>query len=351
MTSDLFLLPEWHSQEAVILAWPDQQTDWAPWLSEVQQTYLDLIYKINQAGCGVVLLIRSTQVEAFKAAISQPSNVVMLIADYNDTWVRDYGFLTCQSTCGLQPVEYQFNGWGNKFDAAKDNQINAQVLASLCKLSLISYPLVCEGGALEIDQNQHLLSTSQCLLNPQRNGELSEQQYTTMFLQQLGAEQVTILQNGHLEGDDTDGHVDTLVRFTPDQGLVIQSCYNRTDDAHFEGLSGLVDECRQVFPEHQIFELPLPCIVNSDAERLPASYANFLICNDSVLCPIYQQSEDQEALKVLTKAYPKHRIVPINALPLVQQFGSIHCISMQIPTGTLKAEVLARFSDGVSLYE
>jgi agmatine/peptidylarginine deiminase len=351
MTSDLFLLPEWHSQEAIILAWPDQQTDWAPWLTEVQQTYLDLIHNINQADCAVLLLIRCSQLEQFKQIASKAFNVVLIIADYNDTWVRDYGFLTCQSAHGLQPVEYQFNGWGNKFDASKDNQINTQVLASLCKHSLTSYPLVCEGGALEIDQNHHLLSTSQCLLNPQRNGKLSEQQYKSMFSAQLGANQVTILQNGHLEGDDTDGHVDTLVRFTPSQGLVIQSCYNRPNDTHFEGLSALVDECCQVFPEHQIFELPLPNIVNQDSVRLPASYANFLICNDSVLCPIYQQPEDQEALNMLASAYPKHRIVPINALPLIQQFGSIHCISMQVPTGTLKPEVLAHSTDGLSLYE
>lgn len=351
MTTDLFLLPEWHRQEAIILAWPDQQTDWAPWLSEVQETYLDLIHKINQADCAVLLLIRHAQVEEFKTKVSKQSNVVLIVADYNDTWVRDYGFLTCQSSQGMQPVEYQFNGWGKKFDATKDNQINTQALANLCKLPLHSYPLVCEGGALEIDHNQHLLSTSQCLFNPQRNGELTEQHYKTLFSQQLGADRVTILQNGQLEGDDTDGHVDTLVRFTPDQALVIQSSYNRTEDSHFEGLSALVNECNQRFPDHQIFELPLPYIVNSDDQRLPASYANFLISNNTVLFPIYQQPEDQQALDVIAKAYPKHQIVPINALPLVQQFGSIHCISMQVPVGTLKPEVLTCSTDGLSLYE
>ncbi|MDN4500782.1 agmatine deiminase family protein [Alteromonadaceae bacterium BrNp21-10] len=350
------LLPEWAPQEAIILAWPDAQTDWAPWLDNVRQTYCQLITAINQVGCGVLLLVRADEVAnaqaVLQANVSEEDNsqVLLVVADYNDTWVRDYGFLTCRTEQGMQLIEFQFNGWGNKFNASKDNQINSTVLADLCQFPMQSYQQFVEGGALEIDGAGHLLSTALCLQNPERNGDFSLAEYQQLFTDALGASRVSIFHEGHLEGDDTDGHIDTLVRFTPNNGLVIQACENRPDDSHYAGLHALVEECRQVFPEHQLFLLPLPSIFNDDGERLPASYANYLINNQQVLCPIYQQPEDQQALEILAKAYPQHHIVAIDGLPLVQQFGSVHCISMQVPVGTLKANVIQQLQQGVSVY-
>ncbi|MBN7820106.1 agmatine deiminase family protein [Bowmanella yangjiangensis] len=350
MTTSRRLLPEWAPQEAVILAWPHENTDWAPWLEQARSLYVELIHAINQADCGVLLLIREGDMADFQRRVNSTDKVLLLKADPNDTWLRDYGFLTCQSDQGMQPVEYQFNGWGNKFDASRDNRANREILADLCKLPLISTDIVAEGGALEIDADGHLLSTSLCLLNPERNGQMSLDDYRAQFKQYLGASQVSIFENGHLEGDDTDGHIDTLVRFTPDQGLVIQSCFNRPDDGHFAGLQALVEECRQALPQHQIFELPLPVIFSDEGDRLPASYANYLINNQQVLCPIYGQPEDELALEVLAKAYPAHRIVALDCAVLVQQYGSLHCISMQVPQGTLKDEVIAQLRKGVSVY-
>ena len=345
------LLPEWVPQEAVILAWPDEKTDWAPWLQDVTQTYLSLIESINQAGAGVLLLVRPLLIDQVKSLLPENAKVLLIAADYNDTWVRDYGFLTCTSANGNIPIEFEFNGWGKKFDAAKDNQINKDVLFPLCRQPAQSYAYVVEGGALEIDDKGQLMSTEFCLTNPQRNGDMSLDVYSDMFTQCLGAQITQFFKHGHLEGDDTDGHVDTLARYTPDQGIVIQSSFNRSDDPHFAGLSLLVQECKNAFPDHSIHQLPLPDIVNENGERLPASYANYLICNQNLLCPIYQQPEDAEALAVLEKAHPGFNIVPINALPLIQQFGSVHCISMQVPEGTLKPHVVEQLLAGVSVYE
>ncbi|MBN7827628.1 agmatine deiminase family protein [Bowmanella dokdonensis] len=349
MTHIRRLLPEWAPQEAIILAWPHADTDWAPWLETVRGVYLELIRAINRQGTGVLLLIKDSDIEEFLAGDNLGDKVLLLKADFNDTWVRDYGFLTCQSDQGMQPVEYRFNGWGNKFDAAKDNLINRQVLAVLCKLPLVSAELVAEGGALEIDAQGHLLSTALCLQNPERNGPMNLEDYREQFRSFLGAERVSIFEHGHLEGDDTDGHIDTLVRFTPGKGLVVQSAFNRPQDSHYEGLRALVDECRLALPDHQIFELPLPEIYD-EGERLPASYANYLINNQQVLCPIYGEEEDNLALEVIAKAYPRHQIVAVNCLPLVRQFGSLHCISMQVPTGTLTDKVIAQLGAGVSIY-
>jgi agmatine/peptidylarginine deiminase len=351
MIDDYQLLPEWTRQDAMILVWPDKNTDWQPWLESVQRVYLNIIESLNQANTNVVLLVRSDEIKNCLSRLKKSSRVLIISAQYNDTWIRDYGFLSCANKSDLRPIEFVFNGWGQKFDATKDNKINQDVLSQLCQKPIKSIALVVEGGALEIDQYGTLLSTEFCLTNPKRNGDKPITSYQQDFEKYLGAKHSVILQNGYLEGDDTDGHIDTLVRFTPDNGLVIQSASNRPHDSHFKGLAALVTECQRILPTHKIFELPLPYILNSQGDRLPASYANFLISNQHILCPIYQQIEDKLAMQVMQNAYPKFTIVPINCLPLVQQFGSLHCISMQIPCGILKPEVLHSFANGVCVYE
>ena len=348
-TTALTFLPEWAEQEAVILAWPNPDTDWKPWLDEVQLTYVSLINAINDAGAVVLLLCREQELGLIKSLIPYRAKVLCIPCDYNDTWARDYAFLSCESDKGNVPVSFRFNGWGQKFDATKDDKINELVLAPLCQQNMQFSDVVLEGGALEIDQNQHLITTQSCLFNPLRNGDISESEYLSLFQQKLGAEKTSIFEHGHLEGDDTDGHIDTLVRFTPLHGLVIQGAFNRPSDSHFEGLFKLRMECQKAFPTHAIYELPLPSMFNEASERLPASYANFLICNKSVLFPIYQQEEDAQALEIIQSAFPNHKIVAINCAPLVQQFGSLHCITMQVPVNTLKPEIIEKGQSGVNV--
>ncbi|GBL05011.1 agmatine deiminase family protein [Glaciecola sp. KUL10] len=348
-TGLLTLLPEWAEQEAVILAWPHKDTDWKDNLDDARACYVKLIYAINDAGAAVILLCPSEEVGLVRSVVSMQAKVLIVEAEYNDTWARDFTFLSCETANGNTPVNFIFNGWGQKFDAAKDNQINQTVLAPLCQRTMVNIDTVLEGGAIEIDQNQHLLSTTSCLLNPQRNGKMSLEEYRSLFANFLGSQHVTIFEDGHLEGDDTDGHIDTLVRFTPLHSIVIQGCFNRPNDNHFGDLFKLKYACEQSFPTHQIFELPLPYLLNDKGERLPASYANFLICNRHILFPVYQQPEDQEALEIIEKAFPNHKIQAIDCSTLVQQYGSLHCVTMQVPIDTLKTEVINRAKQGVSV--
>ncbi|MEP1551441.1 MAG: agmatine deiminase family protein [Paraglaciecola sp.] len=351
MNNKFKLLPEWALQEAVILAWPDENTDWQPWLHQVRAVYIEIIRTLNLADTAVILLVRQSAIEPCKSLIPKDAKVLLVDADYNDTWLRDYGFLSVSDGNLVTPIEFIFNGWGEKFDANNDNAINKYALQQLCQSDIRSIDLVLEGGAIEIDGNGHLLSTALCLQNSKRNGDKSLIDYQHDFASYLGATTSTILKHGHLEGDDTDGHIDTLVRFTPSNGLVIQTAFNRLDDPHFKALEDLKLECNARLPKHQIFELPLPYIVNSEGQRLPASYANYLISNQQILCPIYQQPEDELAINTIKNAYPNFTIVAINCLPLVQQFGSLHCITMQVPEGVLKPEVLQSLKNGVFLYE
>lgn len=345
------LLPEWAPQEAIILAWPDANTDWCEWLGEVQNTYIDIICAINRNDTPVILLVKAEEIDDLSRRLPESARVLLVKSDYNDTWVRDYGFLTCQSGNGNVPVSFTFNGWGNKFDATRDNEVNTAYLSKLCTHSLVEVDAVVEGGALEINGAGCLLSTQMCLENPERNGDFSIEKYESIFTKYLGATETHILQNGHLEGDDTDGHIDTLVRYTPEGNIVVQTAFNRPEDAHFEGLNALKQECADLFPKVKIYELALPAIYNDAGERLPASYANYLISNNCVFAPIYGEPEDAQNIENLENAYPGFVIVPINCRSLVEQFGSLHCISMQVPTNTLLQEVISLMLKGVNLYE
>ncbi|MBT1451195.1 agmatine deiminase family protein [Glaciecola sp. XM2] len=343
----LTLLPEWARQEAVVLAWPHGQSDWLPWLDQARATYVELITAINAAGAAVILLCDDSEYGIAKSMISMHARVLIVKASYNDTWTRDYVFVTCESEAGNTPVEFTFNGWGQKFNAQKDNEIN-KTLAPFCQQALITCATVLEGGAIEIDQNQILMTTASCLYNPKRNGDMDDASYTSMFSDYLGAQQTFIFKHGHLEGDDTDGHIDTLARFTPLRGIVMQSAFNRPQDPHFSELNALRNEIQSTFADYSLFELPLPHMTNAEGDRLPASYANFLICNQTILAPIYNQPEDAVAIEVLQKAFANYKIVPIDCSVIVHQFGSLHCITMQIPHNTLKPDILERVNNGVA---
>ncbi|MFT6736423.1 MAG: agmatine deiminase [Kangiellaceae bacterium] len=342
------LLSEWAEQEAVILAWPHAGTDWIDNLDNTQQTYLELINAINDALAVVILLCPQDEIDSVTSRLSNSNKVLIVPLEYNDTWVRDYAFLTVSDNQHNYPMNFTFNGWGQKFDAELDNQVNHR-LAELCQHQLISNPTVLEGGAIEIDENQHLLTTASCLYNPKRNGYMSDEEYRALFADYLGVKKVTIFNHGCLEGDDTDGHIDTLARFTPLMGIVLQGADNRPHDPHFAELFKLRYEVSQVLPKHKIYSLPLPFIANDDGERLPASYANYLILNRHILMPIYGHIEDASAIKIVQSAYPNYKIIPILCHNLVQQNGSLHCISMQVPANTLKPELIAKAQLGVSV--
>lgn len=342
------LLPEWAEQEAVILAWPNANTDWADNLEQTQSTYLELIKAINRAQASVILLCCADSTENVKSILPNTAQVLIVPCQYNDTWVRDYGFLTVSDNQHNYPVSFSFNGWGQKFDAQLDNKAN-NTLAMLCRKPLIKNAMVLEGGAIEIDENQHLLSTASCLYNPKRNGHIQAEDYEKVFTEVLGARRISIFNHGHLEGDDTDGHIDTLARFTPLMGVVLQGCDNRPHDPHFAQLFKLQYEVSQSLPQHKIYSLPLPHILNDLGERLPASYANYLILNRHILMPIYGAPEDAQAIAIVQSAYPNYEVLAINCLSLVQQNGSLHCVTMQVPTNTLKQEILDQASHGVTI--
>ena len=250
----------------------------------------------------------------------------------NDTWARDHGFITVEESDGTKfLLDFQFNGWGQKFAAELDNQINRQLYEQeLVEGRYESHlDFVLEGGSIESDGRGTIFTTRCCLMAPHRNQPLTQQQIDDRLKQYLGAERVVWLEHGSLIGDDTDGHIDTLVRICPDDTIL----YTGGDEDH-PNLDAMERELQTLRTldgrPYRMLKLPLPRPIYDDGDRLPATYANYLVVNGAVLVPTYNQPDlDQEAMRVVGLAYPDHEIVGIDCRPVIRQHGSLHCCTMQ----------------------
>jgi agmatine/peptidylarginine deiminase len=341
---------EWYPQCAVQLTWPHPETDWAPVLKEVTRCYIQMAMQIASRE---KLLIVTPEPEQVKALLTEqlPQQVCQQIMycqmPTNDTWARDHGFITLLDEKGIRLLDFKFNGWGEKFPAELDNQINRNLVQQGIFNGEYEEHLdfVLEGGSIESDGRGTILTTSQCLLAPHRNQPLTQADIEKRLLSFLHAERILWLDHGYLAGDDTDSHIDTLARFCPNDTIVYVKCDN-PDDIHYEALNQMEQQlkefCTVEGKPFRLLALPLPApilesdfpdaVVEEGDQRLPATYANFLIINGAVLYPTYNQPEnDQRAAEVLRKAFPDREIVGIDCRVLIRQHGSLHCVTMQYP--------------------
>ena len=348
----MFLPSEWHEQEFVQLTWPHEQTDWAPILTEATQCFLSMAAEISKREKLVILAQNpyevSKQIETctlFTQAARQ--RITILSCLNNDTWARDHAFISCLHHDGSKTtrhlLDYQFNGWGMKFPSNFDNQLNRNLYQSLNQednIYINNLDFVLEGGSVESDGKGTILTTSSCLLAPNRNDTYTRSQIEERLLRDFHAKQVLWLDYGHLEGDDTDGHIDTLARFCPNDTIAYVRC-NDKSDSHYQDLS-LMEQQLQSFRTQtgQPFQLvPLPMApplydenLDGTVTRLPSTYANFLIINQAVLFPTYgNHQSDTLAAHALQQCFPKREIVGIDCQVLVRQHGSLHCSAMQYP--------------------
>ena len=341
--SDAPFLPEWVEQDAILLAWPNADTDWRDILDEVCGCYKAIVNAISAYEDVVVLTQDATAIEEMFSATKH--RVFVCNVAYNDTWARDFGPIALRRNDGPVLLDFTFNAWGMKFAANYDNQINRQ----LDKKKIFSVPLanrkdfVLEGGSIETDGKGCLLTTTNCLLAPNRNDRLDKKQIEERLKTDLGVQKVLWLNHGRLAGDDTDGHIDTLARFAPDNTIVYVACDDRADE-HYDELDKMKHELAtftNVSGEpYKLIGLPLPDpIFDDDGQRLPATYANFLVCNGAVLVPTYKQpANDTLAISRIKCAYPDREIVGVDWTPLIKQHGSLHCATMQLPKGFLNYE-------------
>ena len=307
---------EWERQSMVQLTWPHAKTDWAYMLSEITKTY-----------------------EEMAAAIRKYEDLLVVGEPSNDTWARDHGFITLvDDEGGARLLDYCFNGWGEKFEAALDNAINRRIYdEGKVKGEYVNcLDFVLEGGSIESDGEGTIFTTSGCLLAPHRNQPMTQAEIEARLKQDLCAERVLWIDYGNLTGDDTDGHIDTLVRIAPNYTLLYIGCDDETDEqyADLKKMEDQLKTFRTLSGEpYKLVKLPMPrAIYDEDGLRLPATYANFLVINGAVLVPTYDQPDlDAEAMRLIGEAFPGRDVVGIDCRSIIKQHGSLHCCTMQYP--------------------
>ena len=330
---------EWEPQQAVLLAWPHQDTDWAYMLPEVTDCYVRLAHAVARFAKLIIVAPETDSVRALLADIPE-ERIAFLDILTNDTWTRDYGAITTLSTADGSPVynDFCFNGWGLKFAANHDNLVTRKMVFSglLAGRYRNELGFVLEGGSIESDGAGTILTTRECLLSPNRNGDLTRREIGRKLKSVFGAQRVLWLDHGALAGDDTDSHIDTLARLAPDNTIIYVGCDDPADE-HFAELRAMRSDLRAMRSASgepfNLVELPLPdAIYDDEGNRLPATYANFLIVNNGVLVPVYNQpKKDRLACQIIRVAFPGHEIVPVDCRALIQQHGSLHCATMQFP--------------------
>lgn len=328
---------EWEPQQAVLLTWPRADGDFAKHFEAVEQNFFEIARQI--ARFQAVWVSTNQEPEALRARLLEAGiaedRLRVVTAANDDVWVRDYGPITIFDKDALLHLDFQFNGWGGKFPAERDNAFN-EAWAGQRAWPSHTEPVnwILEGGAIDTDGAGSLLTTQHCVLANTRRGRRRED-FEEMVADRLGIERVLWLTRGGLEGDDTDGHVDTLARFCDERTIAFQSC-DRGDDSHHEELVAMAEELAALrtadgVPYHLV-PLPLPQpIHDEDGRRLPAGYANFLVINGAVLVPTYGDPADSEALATLGNCFEGREIIGVDCRALIHQYGSLHCVTMQIP--------------------
>ena len=323
---------EWEPQQAVMLTWPHENTDWQPYLDDINRTMTEVVRAI--APHEEVLIVAPFEsdvpVAPFESDVPEEvrrmDEVSIFECPTDDTWARDHGPITLLG--GERPLwlDFQFNGWGRKFPADYDNAITMKLWALGPFFGQVDFEnhddFVLEGGSIETDGKGTIFTTGCCLLAPNRNQPLTKDEIEQQLKRRLRAERVVWIDCEPLEGDDTDGHIDTLLRLAPDDTLltVLDPDALRRNPA---------------LASYRIVQLPTPHeIVEEDGEKLPATYANFLVINGAVLVPTYDQPDlDRQAVQLIGEVFPGRDIIPIDSRTIIRQHGSIHCMTMNLFEG------------------
>ncbi len=346
MHSKATLPPEWAEQQALMLTWPHEDTDWKPYLDDINTTYVELADAVTRHEKLIVVTPNASNVRELlstRLSCEQLQLVVFHECPTNDTWTRDHGFITLQTEDGgLRLLDFMFNGWGMKFPSDNDNAINRSLFAAkVVQGEYVDYNnFVLEGGSIETDGNDTLFTTSCCLLAPNRNQPLSRSEIESVLKERLCVERVLWIDYGKLEGDDTDGHIDTLVRTAPNNTLLYVGCDDE-GDSHFHELKRMEEQLKTFRTAdgqpYRLLKLPMVNAIYDGNDRLPATYANFVIINGAVIYPTYGQSDnDRKARETLEIAFPERELIGIDSRTLIRQHGALHCGTMQLPAAVAK---------------
>ncbi|NPA65405.1 MAG: agmatine deiminase family protein [Epsilonproteobacteria bacterium] len=318
------LIAEFEKQSFVQMVFPHEKTDWYEYLEEARICFKDIITTITKYQ--KVLLVCADIKEAQKYITSE--NVVFVEYETNDTWARDISAITVEESEKRFLYDFTFNAWGGKFESSLDNTMS-KVIQKVYQCEIQTIPFILEGGAIESNGKGVLLTTAECMLNPNRNS-LDESEITQKLKEIFGLKKVLYLRNGYLAGDDTDSHIDTLARFVDHKTIMYVRCKDKNDE-HYQALYAMEKELEYIAQENgfDLIALPFCDPIYYQGERLPATYANFLIINGAVLVPTYGVKQDKEALEVFERFFHDRDVIGVDCSVLIRQHGSLHCVTMQ----------------------
>ncbi len=330
---------EWEPQEAIFLSWPVSQATWPGHFEKVPAKFAEIASAISRFQKVRINLAADGHAEALRLLNEARADIVrveLLDNPTNDCWCRDHGpiFVKNDRTGEVAITDWKYNAWGEKYPPFdKDNEIPRRIAEQL-GMRRFEIPMVLEGGSIEVDGQGQLLTTEACLLNKNRNPHLSREEIEARLRENLGVDRILWLHDG-IVGDDTDGHIDDITRFYRPDAILTVIEENEADEnfpilqENWERLKDLRTRAGKRF---ELKTLPMPKPVFCDGERLPASYANYLIINGAVLLPVFNQPEtDGLAAEILQECFPGRKIVPIDCVNLVLGLGALHCISQQQP--------------------
>ena len=329
---------EWEKQQCILMSFPHEDTDWSDSgtreeLNEALSPFIRIAQAIAYSEAVYIICKDKNKIASM---FCSTNNMTFIEIPTNDTWIRDYGYISLFEGKEKKLLDFTFDGWGGKFEASLDNNVNNTLhkkgYMGITPLEKVDF--VLEGGSVESDGEGTILTTTQCLCNPNRNGGLTKKAVEENLKEILGAKRFLWLDNGYLAGDDTDSHIDTLARFVNKETIAYVKCDNQEDE-HYETLKQMEMQLKtfKTIEGKPYTLVPLPmtdAIYNNERERLPATYANFLICNDALIYPTYSDKHDKIVHEIFKDLFPDKEIIPVNSLKLIEQGGSLHCSTMQV---------------------
>lgn len=331
---------EWSPHQATWFSWPHNHDTWTDYLPAVERILVDAVAALT-TGELVRINVRDSghgyHVQKLLAGKVPPDKVVLHRFQTNDSWCRDHGaiFVTRNPGDGptLRALDFQYNAWGGKYPPFDLDNAIPKRMADALGVPVETIPMVLEGGSIEVNGCGTLLTTEQCLLNPNRNPAMNREQIEKLLKELLGVTQILWLGDG-IAGDDTDGHIDDLTRFVAED-LVVTVLEQDPADENYAALRENRERLENIELADgrplRVAELPMPAPLYRGTTRLPASYANFYVGNRVVLLPTFNCPADEEAAAILARCFPGRRIVSLDCRDVVVGLGTFHCLTQQVP--------------------
>ena len=324
---------EWEKHEATWLSWPKDPNTFPPEiLPEVEAAYVKMVRALSSGEDVRIMVDDGRSMARVKSLLGGAERVEFVVLKTADVWVRDYG-PTCVKGRDVALVKWRFNAWGSKYDDLLPDDEAGAKLAALTGLRTFRPGVVLEGGSIDVDGAGTVLTTEQCLLNPNRNPSLKKQEIEEVLKRNIGATNVVWLGEG-IEGDDTDGHVDDIARFAAEGVVLVASEPDRGDPNHGPlaadraRLEVAADARGKRF---EVIDVPMPPRIQAADGRLPASHLNFYVGNAAVVAPTFGGGSDRAALRALEDAFPRRDVVGVDCRALVHGLGTLHCVTQQLP--------------------